>query len=200
MYYYKLFIWKNGKKETDLTNYLLAPIFLEDRLNEELSTGEVILDAVPRELYPIPFAPKTKMRIERYRDKDFKDRLKYWDMVIEHDDIEEYTGCPQYLCHRIHLIEPSVIAQGMHVDNIALTYELQDVTTEYKTYRTDTTQVVPNKQNGGYNVPIHNIKVDSYMQPVFPFYSEVTGYYKNSYQYKWDEIDITNLANALHKE
>ncbi len=198
MYYYKLFIWKNGKKETDLTNYLLAPIFLEDRLNEELSTGEVILDAVPRELYPIPFAPKTKMRIERYRDKDFKDRLKYWDMVIEHDDIEEYTGCPQYLCHRIHLIEPSVIAQGMHVDNIALTYELQDVTTEYKTYRTDTTKVVPDTQNIEYYKKIHLNKVDKSLT------SEVSGvtkgYFENSYAYNWDKADITKLANAIKKE
>ena len=38
-----------------------------------------------------------------------------------------------YIIHRISLIEASAIAQGMHVDNIALTYELKDVTLNYKT-------------------------------------------------------------------
>ena len=197
MYYYKLFTWKNGKKDIDLTKYLLAPIFLEDRLNEELSTGEVILDAIPRELYTKPFAPKTKMRIERYRDKECKDKLKHWDMVVEHDDIEEYVGCPQYLCHRVHLIEPSVIAQGMHVDNIALTYELQDVTTEYKTYRIDTTKVKTDIQNAGHEKAIYEVRSELIDFGLF-FISE--GTFKNSYRYEWDKNDITKLENALQKE
>lgn len=132
-YNYKVFLYKNGQKSTDFSKYLTIPLFLEDRLNEELDTGEVILDCMPITT-KFDFPPKTKIRIERYADYNLQ---KKWDMIVEHDDVEEYVGVPNLCCHRIHLIEPSAIAQGMHIDNISLTYELQDVTLNYKTYNED---------------------------------------------------------------
>lgn len=41
-YYYRVFLWENGHKLTEYTNNLIAPIFIEDRLNEELDTGEIM--------------------------------------------------------------------------------------------------------------------------------------------------------------
>ena len=196
-YYYRFFLWENGSKSTEYTNYLITPIFYEDRLNEELDTAEVILDSMPTSL-KTPFPPKTKFRIERYKTENCSDIPKTWDMVVEHDDVEEYASLPEICCHRISLIEASVIAQGIHVDNIALTYELQDVTTKYKTYSSDTTKIVANIQNGGYNYIVHEKTYeDTNEGGVGSSISSRVAKFKNSYAYLWDEEDV-NLLNQLN--
>lgn len=191
MVYYRFFLWENGAKSTEFTKYLTVPIFIEDKLNEELGTAEVILDAMQSTL-KTPFAPKTKFRLERYYSQDYSDEPKVWDFVVDHDDVEDYAGCPDLCCHRIHLIEPSVIAQGMHVDNIALTYELQDVTLNYKTYSSDSTllnDLVEVSNGGGHNA----IKSPSDPTAAFSYGTAVMGgsitykynYFKNAYFYQW---------------
>ena len=135
-YYWRVFLWEGGSKSTEYTDNLIAPIFLEDKLDETMDTGEIILENMPiatRKAFP----PKTKFRIERYLNADYTGEPKKWDMVVEHDDVEEYVGLPEICCHRIHVIEVSVVAQGMHTDNMALTYELQDVEMNYKTTQSD---------------------------------------------------------------
>lgn len=132
MYHWRVFLWENGHKSTEYTDYVVAPIFLEDKLDETLDSGEIILKNMPTASRGA-FPPKTKFRLERYSTENYTDTPKTWDMVVDHDDVEEYEGCPEICTHRVFLIEASVVAQGMHVDNIALTYELQDVTLNYKT-------------------------------------------------------------------
>lgn len=129
-YNWKLFKWENGTVRTELTNYLTAPIFLEKRCNEQLSSGEVVLDRVPVSAYPTPFPPKTKFTLERWVGGSLE---QYYDFVVDHDDVESYAGLPDFNCHRINLIEPSVFAQGLHCDNFSLTYEQNDSTLNYKT-------------------------------------------------------------------
>lgn len=124
----------------DYSNNCCAPIYYEDRLDETLDTGEIILENMPITTKKA-FPPKTKIRIERL-DGTTNEVLETYDMVVDHDDVEEYVGVPTYCTHRIHLIEPSVIAQGMHVDNIALTYELNDVDLNYKTTKDDESHAV----------------------------------------------------------
>lgn len=142
MYYWKVYLWENGNKSTDLTDYCLAPIFYEDKLDETLDTGEIILDAMPIETKKA-FPPKTKFRLERYVTSNYSDTPKTFDMVVDHDDVEELVGVSELCTHRVYLIEASVIAQGMHVDNIALTYELQDVALNYKTTQYKEDQSIP---------------------------------------------------------
>lgn len=147
-YYWRVFLWENGHKSTEYTDYTVAPIFIEDKLDETLDSGEVILKSMPaasRNAFP----PKTKFRIERYETADYTDEPKKWDFIVEHDDVEEYVGCPEICTHRISLIEASVIAQGMHVDNIALTYELQDVDLNYRTTLPDEGVTVASVYPGG---------------------------------------------------
>ena len=43
MYYWRVFLWENGHKSTEYTDYAVAPIFLEDKLDETLDSGEIIL-------------------------------------------------------------------------------------------------------------------------------------------------------------
>ena len=148
MYYWRVFLWENGHKSTEYTKHVVAPIFLEDKLDETLDSGEVVLKAMPiatRNAFP----PKTKFRLERYTTEDYTDTPRKWDLVVEHDDVEEYEGCPEICTHRVNLIEASVIAQGMHVDNIALTYELQDVDLNYRTTLPDEGVTVASVYPGG---------------------------------------------------
>ena len=148
MYYWRVFLWENGHKSTEYTKHVVAPIFLEDKLDETLDSGEVVLKAMPiatRNAFP----PKTKFRLERYTKEDYTDTPRKWDLVVEHDDVEEYEGCPDICTHRVNLIEASVIAQGMHVDNIALTYELQDVDLNYRTTLPDEGVTVASVYPGG---------------------------------------------------
>lgn len=139
-YYWRIWLWKDGKKSTELTEYMTVPFFYEGCLNQTINTAEVILDCMPIETKKA-FPPKTKFRIERYTTADFSDDPKIFDLVVQDDNVEEYVGCPEICCHRIDLISPSVIAQGMHVDNISLTYELQDATLNYKTTKSDNTKL-----------------------------------------------------------
>ncbi len=139
-YYFKIFLWKYGGKFAEYTDNLVFPLFFEDRLNETLDTGEVILKNMPIST-KTAFPPKTKFRVERYATDDFSDTPRIWDLVVDHDDVETYAGLPDICTHRIHLIEASSIAQGMHVDNIALTYELKDVNLNYVTTQTYTDTV-----------------------------------------------------------
>lgn len=183
MYKWTIHKWENGQKTEDYSRYLSAPVYYEDRLNEELDTGSITLDSVPTSVNGgKAFPPKTKFRLEAFEDDISKETI---DIIVDHDNVEHYEGEPEICCHRIYLIEPSAIAQGMHVDNIALTYELKDVDLNYKTFVTvnetvnvnsasDTSKI--NSDNYVPNVPIRwdtNLSTQYYQ-------------YSNYYYYKWD--------------
>ena len=193
-YFYKAYLWKNGQKAEDLSQHLAAPLFLEERLNEELDTGEIILESMP-DRFRKSFPPKTKIRIERYTTSDYSGEPVTWDMLVDHDDIEDYEGVPGISCHRLHLIEPSVIAQGMHVDNIALTYELQDVTLSYQTVVTESGSI--KDKNGYYDkVDIVDKKSEHLCQTMLQGWSERPqgsdigyAYFRNSYRYIWTNTE-----------
>ena len=120
IYRWEIYLWENGKivEEPNLTQYLVMPIYYEDRLNEELDTASVTLDSVPISINNgEAFPPKTKFRLICCENGK---EVEHYDMVVDHDDVEYYEGAPEICCHRISLIEASVIAQGMHVDNICV--------------------------------------------------------------------------------
>lgn len=156
-YYWKIWLWKDGKKSTEYTDYLIAPFFHEGCLNQTINTAEVVLDCMSIETKKA-FPPKTKFRVERYTTKDCSDEPKIFDLMVQEDNVEEYVSCPEICCHRIEMISPSVVAQGMHVDNIALTYELQDATLNYKTTKSDNNTIQDvgglNPINGGHPQPL----------------------------------------------
>ena len=193
-YYYKVFLWENGAKSTEYSNYMLAPYFYEGRANEELPSGEIILDAMPIST-KAAFPPKTKFRVERYKTYDFSDIPKTWDLVVDHDDVEEYIGEPNLCCHRIFMTAPSVIAQGMHVDNIALTYELQDVNLNYKTYKEDETlldelvEVVDGGNSQPQKAPDNRNSNLNYYERIMDGgvidIGTTTNYFINTYHYVW---------------
>lgn len=188
MYHWRVFLWESGHKSTEYTDNVVAPVFLEDKLDETLDSGEIILKSMPI-ASKRAFPPKTKFRLERYITEQYSDTPKTWDMVVDHDDVEEYEGCPEICTHRVFLTEASVVAQGMHVDNIALTYELQDVTLNYKTVVGKSDSLADKGAitiaNNGYQTPIHSnpqIKIPEGEQ-------SHTYTFENSYYYRWSEYD-----------
>lgn len=188
IYYWRVFLWENGHKSTEYTDYTVAPIFIEDKLDETLDSGEVVLKAMPiatRDAFP----PKTKFRLERYTTEDYTDEPKKWDFIVEHDDVEEYVGCPEICTHRINLIEASAIAQGMHPDNIALTYELQDVDLNYRVLTPDNTIINDNfyKTDGSSKNLVYDRSLSSRAVPSGELAgtSIGEGNYKNAYKYEW---------------
>lgn len=198
MYYWKMFLWECGRKSTEYSRYMDAPLFLEDKLDETLDSGEVILTGMPI-ASKSAFPPKTKFRLERYLTANFSDEPRHWDMIVEHDDVEEYAGCPELCTHRVYLIEASAVAQGMHVDNIALTYKLQDVTLNYKTLvsKTDTLEdmgKIDIRDNGYGNLPTHEnprIEIPSGEQ-------SHTYYFINTYYYRWSTA--SDLKALLYEQ
>lgn len=187
-YQYKVFLWENGHKSTEYTNNLIAPIFIEDRLNEELDTGEIVLDRMPLSTKNL-FPPKTKFRIERYLISDPNQLNKKWDMIVDHDDVESYLGSDDLCCHRISLIEASAITQGMHIDNIALTYELQDVSLNYKTYKEDFTKLndLVEVEDSPVQAPI---KQPNDASSDFEYSDGGRyNYFRNAYSFVWSNVD-----------
>lgn len=220
MHPYNLIIHKQGEKmkynwklfkldqsnRIELTKYLTIPIFLELRVNGQLKTGEVILDAVPVSEYGTPFQPKTKFILERWTAGQLE--VSY-DFCVDHDDVERYPGAPEYCCHRIHLIDAAVVAQGMHCDNFSLTYELNDVTLNYKTVISDSEKAVVIKQpdiaGAGYKRPNWEYGSRYAIAGIVAWYKMGNGdfveRYTNSFSYRWTGLDaISNLSynnNAL---
>lgn len=199
MYNWRIFLWENGKKSTEYTDYTVAPIFIEDRLDETMDTGEIVLKSMPistRSAFP----PKTKFRLERYLKEDYSDEPKKWDMVVEHDDVEEYVGCPEICTHRIHLIEASVIAQGMHVDNIALTYELQDVDLNYKVAKPNGGSVgdLLDTNSGSDRKSAKKDKIE-YTSETLGGWNIRThkGEFINSYKYAWDTSTLGGMKKIV---
>ena len=208
-YFWKVWLWKNGKKETDLTEYLTVPIYLEPHLDEILGTGEIILDRVPVAEKGKCFKPKTKFRLERYLSSDFSDTPKTYDFVVDSDQLEVYPGCPELCCHRIMLIEPSVVAQGMHVDNISLTRELNDIDLNYKTITssTETCYLTKNEINGsGYERP--NLEFGTTGRNGTGWYNslgDASHRFTNSFRYIWSNTSyleklLKNLNGAVENE
>lgn len=203
-YFYKLLLWKTSQDYIDLTKYLVEPIYREPRLNEELTTGEVILESAPIETKNM-FPPKTKLRIERYLKEDFSDAPKSFDYVVDNDNVEEFVSQPNICTHRIHLINPMVIAQGIHIDNIALTYELQDATLKYRTTQISSDRTKAQGFPAGYSIPIHKVSYKKTQDDSVGGTGYVTGVtryegeFENSYRYEWDSNTFESLNKLLTK-
>lgn len=194
MYYWKVYTWKNGERDADLTKYLQVPIFIEDKLDETLDTGEIVLDSMPINS-KTAFPPKTKIRLERYSSSTYEDEPKKYDMVVEHDDVDEYVGNPDICCHRLYLQEVSVIAQGMHVDNIALTYELQDVNLNYKTIAEDPTTI--GTAGNCQTMPVGYAQALRQTDNIGYSESGEYRYFRNSYKYVWDEDSLSSIKSLI---
>lgn len=207
IYFWRIYLWENGRKSTEYTDYCTVPVFIEDKLDETLDSGEIILKSMPISTRAA-FPPKTKFRLLRYTTEDYTDTPKIYDFIVDHDDVEEYSGCPEICTHRISLIEPSAIAQGMHVDNIALTYELQDVDLNYRTTLPDEGLSIAKVYPGGsaYNTFADGGHSDSFNNWLLDWngvdYAHATKdkpsitYFETNFKFEWSRTESLNRLIA----
>jgi hypothetical protein len=131
----------NDYKGEDYSKYAKLGYSSIDNLEDTLDTFSICLAGLP---FREEFAPKTKFIIELY-DEDVdattgERTLDLWDeplhLEVDNDAVEQpILSNNNYFNHNITFIEPSVDTQSRLVDNIAVTYKLQDVTlNEQPTY------------------------------------------------------------------
>lgn len=126
----------NGYKGQDFSKYAKLAYSSVDNLEDTLDTFSISLAGLP---FRKEFAPKTKFIIELYDEiTDPETGLKtltLWNepfhLMVESDAVEQpIISDDTYFDHNLSLIEASVDTQTRLVDNISVTYKLQDVTLE----------------------------------------------------------------------
>lgn len=123
-YKYKLEIRENGEWQ-DYTPYCLQPFSLKDPLDETLSTMSVKMyldreEALQESLFA---------RFSVYELIDGNYILKdTYDFVVDTDNAyKEVLSSKEYNAHEVVFTEPLALFQKYTVDNIALTYQLEDM-------------------------------------------------------------------------
>ncbi len=128
---------KDDFKGEDYSRYILLGDIVKDDLTEVMGTIELTLAGMPSrkndEIKTEEFTPETLFVYERV-EIDENETVLYseqWDMCVQNDTVSQpILSDDNYFDHHITLIEASAIAQKRLVDNIAVTYRLQDVTLE----------------------------------------------------------------------
>lgn len=124
----------NGYKGEDFSSYVLQGFQNQDNLEDTLDTMEITLVGLP---FREEFSPKTKFIVGLYDEKTDENgniTLSLWNdkelhFMVDTDTVEQpIISDNNYFNHHLSLIEPSVDMQNRLVDNIAVTYKLQDVT------------------------------------------------------------------------
>jgi hypothetical protein len=189
----------------DFTDKVIIPIFLEPTLDETLEAGQVTLDTLD---IAKPFAPKTKFRIERYSTKDYSDNPKAYDLIVASDQVEKYPTTPAKYCHRVHLISPAAALQGVHIDNISLTYETRDQTLNYKTLLSPDAaiDIISQGQNaisnsrrpsgGSIEQQTNSFGDKFWAANTYDFYENIVSRqqsFANHFSYKWDNSSLNNI-------
>ena len=126
----------NGYKGEDFSRYVKMAYSNVDNLEDTLDTFNLTLVGLP---FRKEFAPKTRFIVELYDEQkepngDVSLTLfngEPFHLEVMNDSVEQpIISDNNYFNHNLSLIEASVDTQSRLVDNIAVTYKLQDVTLE----------------------------------------------------------------------
>ncbi len=136
----RLYLYDSTKDDfrgEDYSRYILLGDTVKDDLTEVMGTIELTLAGLPSrkndEIKTEEFTPETLFVYERADvDENGNDVYsEHWDMCVQNDTVSQpILSDGNYFDHHITLVEASAIAQKRLVDNIAVTYRLQDVTLE----------------------------------------------------------------------
>lgn len=127
----------NDYKGEDLSMYVLQGDSYTEDITEELDVAELTLAGLPRKR---EFDPETKFILQKISVKEieiegekFLEETPFatYHLVVDQDTVEQpILSDDNYFNHHISFIEPSVVAQKRLVDNISVTYKLQNVNLE----------------------------------------------------------------------
>lgn len=127
---YKYDSTKADFKGEDFSRYIMIGDTTKDDLTEVMGTIELTLTGLP---FQEEFAPETLFVYERadIDENGIEQYSEHWHMCVQQDLVSQpVLSDDNYYDHHITLQEASAIAQKRLVDNIAVTYRLQDITLE----------------------------------------------------------------------
>lgn len=119
---------ENGYRGTDFSSHILIGDIATDNLTEVMGTVELTLAGLP---FSKEFEPKTKFIYEKWDGEPYAESSysMTWHIIVQEDLVSKpVLSDNEYYDHHITFIEASAVAQGRLVDNISVTYKLQDVT------------------------------------------------------------------------
>jgi hypothetical protein len=119
---------ENGYRGTDFSSHILIGDIATDNLTEVMGTVELTLAGLP---FSKEFEPKTKFIYEKWDGEPYAETSYNitWHIIVQEDLVSKpIMSDDGYYDHHITFIEASAVAQGRLVDNISVTYKLQDVT------------------------------------------------------------------------
>lgn len=124
-YKYKLELKENGEWQ-DFTDFCIQPFSLKDPLDETLSTMTVKM-YLDRKATLIPSTMARFSVYQKAEEMEYTLKERY-DFVVDTDNVyKEVLQGNKYYAHEIVFVEPLAILQKYTVENIALTYQLEDM-------------------------------------------------------------------------
>ena len=178
MIYAKLYKYDSTKadyKGEDFSKYiLLAPETTED-LQEILDVADLTLVGLPTSK---EFEPSTKFIFEIWDDLVTDAPVKSFHLCVAQDLVSQpILSDDNYFNHNISFDEASVIAQNRLVDNIAVTYRLQEVSLSGKM------QFDPNQKA---EVSIKNINKKEISDPFQSSIKSLVSVFHNGRRFNWE--------------
>lgn len=178
MIYAKLYKYDSTKadyKGEDFSKYiLLAPETKED-LQEILDVADLTLVGLPTSK---EFEPSTKFIFEIWDDLVTDAPVKSFHLCVAQDLVSQpILSDDNYFNHNISFDEASVIAQNRLVDNIAVTYRLQEVSLSGKM------QFDPNQKA---EVSIKNINKKEVSDPFQSSIKSLVSIFHNGRRFNWE--------------
>lgn len=182
------------EKFYDFSQYVQMGVGQSLNLDDTLKTMNITLEGLP---FKKKFEPTSmfRVRLTQFNYEDNEEIEKVYDYALQQDDVEQPNLAEDYYTHSLSLIDVGVIAQNRPVDNMAVTYKLQNVVT--------TTQSVD--LNEKVVLDINNANVDNPFKPHANYKfgeNDDTQAYNNElwyagYIYQWVETTISYPQGVL---
>ena len=178
----------------DFSQYVQMGVGQSLNLDDTLKTMNITLEGLP---FKKEFEPTSmfRVRLTQFNYEDNEEIEKVYDYALQQDDVEQPNLAEDYYTHSLSLIDVGVIAQNRPVDNMAVTYKLQNVV--ITTQSIDLTEKVTlninnaNKENTFY--PHGNYKFGKNYP--YPLLNDELWY--AGYIYQWVETTISYPQGTL---
>ena len=186
----------DGNKEEefyDFSKYVQMGVGQTLNLDDTLKTMNITLEGLP---FKKKFEPTSmfRVRLTQYNATDDETTELEYDYALQEDYVEQPNLAEDYYTHNLSLIDVGVVAQTRPVDNMAVTYKLQNVTT--------TTQSVDLNEKIVLNINNANAEDTFYPSGNYHFgrnEDKTTVYYRyfSGYQYEWVETILSYPQGTL---
>ena len=181
-YKYKLEIKENGEW-VDYTPFCLQPFTLKDPLDETLSTMTVKMYLDREEALLSSLFARFSIFERINGSYTLKDT---YDFVVDVDNAyKEVLSSAEYNAHEVKFTEPIALLQKYTVDNITLTYQLEDM--------------VQYLDTGALKANLQLISTDAIRDEIATIPSDAQTTFNKYYTYAFDPSPYTSSDGTLHK-